>query len=66
MDEADTLCNRIGIITNGTLRTVNNQIKLKKKYGGGYRLDINLKKNELKLRESMVEEDPRDTINYSQ
>lgn len=44
MDEADTLCNRIGIITNGVLRTINNQIKLKKKYGGGYRLDINLVK----------------------
>lgn len=50
MDEADTLCNRIGILTNGTLRTINNQIKLKKKYGGGYRLDINLVKNEQKLR----------------
>lgn len=42
MDEADTLCNRIGIITNGILRTVGNQIKLRKRYGGGYRLDINL------------------------
>ncbi len=42
MDEADALCNRIGIITNGVLRTVANQIKLRNIYGGGYRLDIYL------------------------
>jgi ABC-type multidrug transport system ATPase subunit len=42
MDEADALCNRIGIITNGILRTVSNQIRLKNLYGGGYRLDLNL------------------------
>ena len=46
MDEADTLCNRIGIITTGVLRTVGNQIALRNKYGGGYRLDINLGKTE--------------------
>jgi ABC-type multidrug transport system ATPase subunit len=42
MDEADTLCNRIGIITSGVLRTIGNQIMLRNKYGGGYKLDINL------------------------
>lgn len=33
MEEADALCHRIGIITHGTLRTVGNQIRLKKDYG---------------------------------
>lgn len=42
MDEADTLCNRIGIITSGVLRTIGNQIMLRNKYGRGYKLDINL------------------------
>lgn len=45
---------------------MNNQIKLKKKYGGGYRLDINLTKSDHKLRESLLEPDPRDTVNYSE
>lgn len=58
MDEADTLCNRIGIITNGVLRTVANQIKLRKKYGGGYRLDINLSRDDIRLKESMLEQAP--------
>lgn len=58
MDEADTLCNRIGIITNGVLRTVANQIKLRKKYGGGYRLDINLSRDDLRLRQSILEQTP--------
>lgn len=49
MEEADTLCHRVGIITHGTLRTVENQLKLKKTYGGGYRLNLNLIKEERKL-----------------
>lgn len=69
MDEADTLCNRIGIITNGILRTVANQIKLRKRYGGGYRLDINLSREDFKLRESMVmneENDLNDTFELNE
>ena len=30
MEEAEALCHRIGIITRGTLRTVGNQLRLKK------------------------------------
>lgn len=41
MEEADTLCHRIGIITNGVLRTVESPIKLKKTYGEGYDIMIN-------------------------
>ena len=46
MEEADTLCNRVGIITSGTLRTVASQNKLKNMYGGGYRMTISITKEE--------------------
>ena len=49
MEEADALCHRIGIITHGTLRTIGNQIKLKKEYGEGYRLSLSLTSKEKKL-----------------
>ena len=44
MEEADVLCNRIGIITNGVLRCIGEQVKLKTLYGGGYHLYINCHK----------------------
>jgi len=43
------LCHRIGIVTHGTLRTVGNQIRLKKDYGEGYRLSLSLATQEKKL-----------------
>lgn len=49
MEEADALCHRIGIITRGTLRTVGNQLRLKKDYGQGYRLSLSLLSRERKL-----------------
>jgi len=42
MEEADTLCNRVGIMTEGVLRTVGTQQELKKIYGKGYHLCINI------------------------
>ncbi len=42
MEEADALCNRVGIITQGVLRTVGTQQKLKNTYGNGYYLSLNL------------------------
>lgn len=41
MEEADVLCDRIGIVTDGLLRCVGPQIRLKTIYGGGYHLFIN-------------------------
>lgn len=41
MDEADTLCGRIGIITDGSLRCIGTAFSLKKNYGNGYRLFVN-------------------------
>lgn len=41
MEEADVLCTRIGIITEGRLRCLGTQTRLKAKYGSGYHLYIN-------------------------
>jgi len=40
MEEADTLCTRIGIVAGGRLRAVGSQLKLKKRWGEGYRLSL--------------------------
>ena len=38
MIEADTLCNRVGIMANGQLRCIGNQQRLKARFGDGYKL----------------------------
>ena len=43
MDEAETLCDRIGIIIKGKIRCLGSQYKLKNNYGKGFKLCINLK-----------------------
>ena len=43
MDEAETLCDRIGIILKGKLRCLGSQYKLKADYGKGFKLCVNLK-----------------------
>lgn len=43
MEEAEALCDRIGIINKGLLRCVGTQKELKSKFGKGYRLTINFK-----------------------
>ena len=42
MEEADALCNRVGIIVNGTLQCVGSTQHLKDKYGSGYVLELKL------------------------
>lgn len=42
MEEAESLCDKIGIITQGNLRTVGDQFKLKEMYGRGYFVSINV------------------------
>lgn len=49
MQQADALCNRVGIITKGVLRTVAPQSVLKNTYGGGYRVSISVTRDEKKL-----------------
>lgn len=42
MEEAEVLSDRIGIITNGSLKCLESQYKLKKDYGKGFKLIINI------------------------
>ena len=42
MEEADTLCTRIGIVCNGRLQAVGSQAHLKSKFGDGFKLTLNL------------------------
>ena len=44
MEEADVLCNRIGIVNNGVMTCLGSQERLKEKYGGGYHMFINCNK----------------------
>ena len=44
MEEAETLCDEIGIICTGKLRCVGNTLKLKKAFANGIKLQIMLKK----------------------
>ena len=41
MEEADVLCNRIGIVNNGVMTCIGSQDRLKELYGGGHHLFIN-------------------------
>lgn len=43
MDEAECLCDRIGIILKGSLRCLGTHYKLKTEYGKGFKLCVNLK-----------------------
>ena len=44
MEEADTLCTRIGIMAQGKMRSLGSSTELKKRHGQGYRLSFTLKK----------------------
>lgn len=41
MEEAEALCQRIGIMAKGTLRCMANPLRLKELYGSGYKLFLN-------------------------
>jgi ABC-type multidrug transport system ATPase subunit len=41
MEEAEVLCNRIAIMSHGTIRCCNTSLKLKELYGSGFRLTYN-------------------------
>ena len=45
MDEAESLSDRIGIISHGVFKCIDNSLNLKAIYGGGYLLNFTLKHN---------------------
>ena len=55
MIEADTLCNRIAIISRGELRVVGTQQHLKNKFGSGYLLQLNLVKSSTDAQQSAMD-----------
>jgi ABC-type multidrug transport system ATPase subunit len=60
MEEAEVLSDRIGIIINGELKCLGTQYKLRKTYGKGFKLVINVKadidkENELSEEFSKIE-----------
>jgi ABC-type multidrug transport system ATPase subunit len=52
MDEAELLCNRIGILAHGKLRCIGNQQHLKTLFGEGVRLKLNYGANQAKKNDS--------------
>ena len=67
MEEADVLCNRIGIVTDGGLRCIGQQVRLKSLYGGGYHLFVNCHKRKyislLKQRRKTLKKNRRNSRN---
>jgi len=51
MEEAEVLSDRIGIIINGQLKCLGTQYKLRKTYGKGFKLVINISSNNEKENE---------------
>lgn len=56
MEEAEVLADRIGIIVQGSLKCLGTQYKLKRVYGRGFKLIINLNAN-ISYQEEDVNED---------
>ncbi|KAE8301880.1 ATP-binding cassette protein 5 [Giardia duodenalis] len=55
MEETDVLSDRIGIIAKGVLRCSSNSSHLKKKYGTGYRLDMDVDEGDvLRVRDELI------------
>ncbi|ORX90745.1 hypothetical protein K493DRAFT_265395 [Basidiobolus meristosporus CBS 931.73] len=55
MEEAEVLCNRIGIMAHGTLRCIGPQLRLKEVYGNGFKLTYNCVPNMSAQASSFIE-----------
>ncbi|KAJ3393680.1 translational elongation factor EF-1 alpha [Lobulomyces angularis] len=47
MEEADALCSRIGIVVNGKMKVIGNQVHLKNKFGDGLKLSMKISLSEV-------------------
>ena len=66
MEEAETLCKRIGILVNGQFKCLSTSDEIKEKYGYGYEFNLqinNPKMNELIKQHNILEEDKNLKIN---
>ncbi|KAL7746288.1 hypothetical protein RI367_008359 [Sorochytrium milnesiophthora] len=55
MEEAEVLCQRIGIMAKGTLRCIGPQLRLKQVYGAGFKISFISKPEHLKTASAFVE-----------
>jgi ABC-type multidrug transport system ATPase subunit len=55
MEEAEALCDRIGIMARGTLRCIAAPLRLKELYGNGYRLTFNALQEENEKAKTFIE-----------
>jgi ABC-type multidrug transport system ATPase subunit len=67
MEEADAVCARIGIMTNGTLRCIGSSQHLKNRFGTGYTIVLTLKARDQfgNIRQGPEEEGQAASPNYS-
>ncbi|OMJ16749.1 ABC transporter A family member 7 [Smittium culicis] len=55
MEEAEVLCNRIGIMAHGTMRCLGTPLRLKQKYGSGFLVSISANAAHLHLAKNFIE-----------
>jgi len=55
MEEAEVLCQRIGIMAKGTLRCLGPQVRLKNKYGNGFKISVSSDPKDHRKASSYVE-----------
>ena len=67
MEEADTLCTRIGIMAQGKMRSLGSSTELKTRHGQGYRLSFTLKQEGGGVDEALLRNElcPTATLIYS-
>ena len=68
MEEAETLCKRIGILVDGQFKCLSTSDEIKEKYGYGYEINLQIKKPEInKLYEiyNVSDEDKKKVIHYN-
>ena len=54
MEEAETLCRRIGIMVNGQFRSLGTSQTIKDKYGYGYEIDLRIQTIPETLKEVLI------------
>ena len=54
MEEADTLCTRIGIMAHGKLVSLGTSTELKRRHGQGFRLSFTLKREDMDIDEELL------------